>query len=101
MRNKPTIIAFKTPSLESCEQRPSQNSIGSMSKFFERLTEDFFFICFFTNISVVSPGLYTEKEAEEGRIFKRPNPNEAKGSRPVNYPVGKPLEVIVVIVSLL
>lgn len=32
MRNKPTIIAFKTPSLESCEQRPSQNSIGSMSK---------------------------------------------------------------------
>lgn len=32
MRNKPTIIAFKTPSLESCEQRPSQNSLGSMSK---------------------------------------------------------------------
>lgn len=32
MRNKPTIIAFKTPSLENCEQRPSQNSIGSMSK---------------------------------------------------------------------
>lgn len=31
MRNKPTIIAFKTPSLESCEQRASQNSIGSMS----------------------------------------------------------------------
>lgn len=33
MRNKPTIIAFKTPSLESCEQRQSTNSIGSMSKF--------------------------------------------------------------------
>lgn len=32
MRNKPTIIAFKTPSLENCEQRPSQNSLGSMSK---------------------------------------------------------------------
>lgn len=31
MRNKPTIIAFKTPSLENCEQRPSQNSLGSMS----------------------------------------------------------------------
>lgn len=28
MRNKPTIIAFKTPSLENCEQRPSQNSMG-------------------------------------------------------------------------
>lgn len=35
MRNKPTIIAFKTPSLESCEQRPSQNSIGSMSKYWD------------------------------------------------------------------
>lgn len=44
-------------------------------------------------LSVVSPGLYTEKEAEEGRIFKRSNPSEAKGPRPVNYPVGKPLEV--------
>lgn len=28
MRNKPTIIAFKTPSLENCEQRQSQNSIS-------------------------------------------------------------------------
>lgn len=44
-------------------------------------------------ILVVSPGLYTEKEAEEGRIFKRSNPTESKGPRPVNYPVGKPLEV--------
>lgn len=31
MRNKPTIIAFKTPSLENCEQRQSQNS---MSEYF-------------------------------------------------------------------
>lgn len=44
-------------------------------------------------VSVVSPGLYTEKEAEEGRIFKRSTPTEPKGPRPVNYPVGKPLEV--------
>ncbi|KAL3286019.1 hypothetical protein HHI36_000532 [Cryptolaemus montrouzieri] len=29
MRNKPTIIAFKTPSLENCEQRDSSDSIGS------------------------------------------------------------------------
>lgn len=28
MRNKPTIIAFKTPSLESCEKRDSSNSMG-------------------------------------------------------------------------
>lgn len=41
----------------------------------------------------MSPGLYTEKEAEEGRIFKRSTPNESKSARPVNYPVGKPLEV--------
>lgn len=33
MRNKPTIIAFKTPSLENCEQRQSQASMGSMSKY--------------------------------------------------------------------
>lgn len=30
MRNKPTIIAFKTPSLENCEQRPSQSSMSSL-----------------------------------------------------------------------
>lgn len=30
MRNKPTIIAFKTPSLENCEQRQSQNSISEL-----------------------------------------------------------------------
>lgn len=38
MRNKPTIIAFKTPSLENCEQRQSQNSM-SKSVWFNR--EDF------------------------------------------------------------
>lgn len=27
MRNKPVIIAFKTPSLESCERRQSNDSI--------------------------------------------------------------------------
>lgn len=30
MRNKPTIIAFKTPSLENCEQRESSSSFGSV-----------------------------------------------------------------------
>lgn len=33
MRHKPTIIAFKTPSLENCEQRESALSIGSMSQY--------------------------------------------------------------------
>jgi hypothetical protein len=32
MRNKPTIIAFKTPSLENCEQRDSSSSLGSVGK---------------------------------------------------------------------
>lgn len=31
MRNKPTIIAFKTPSLENCEARDSSSSLGSVS----------------------------------------------------------------------
>lgn len=76
MRNKPTIIAFKTPSLENCENRPSKDSM------------------------IVSPGqVYTQSEAEEGKIMRRvkeggerPNQEQPK-ARPVNYPVGKPLEV--------
>ncbi|GAB0100610.1 uncharacterized protein DMENIID0001_166720 [Sergentomyia squamirostris] len=76
MRNKPTIIAFKTPSLENCEQRQSTNSIGSM---------------------IVSPGMYTQKEAEEGKILKRFGNEEGaeRGPRPMNYPVGKPLEIFI------
>lgn len=30
MRNKPTIIAFKTPSLENCEKKQSSSSMGSI-----------------------------------------------------------------------
>lgn len=44
-------------------------------------------------VSVVSPGLYTQKEAEEGLLIRRSNQGETKSPRPVNYPVGKPLEV--------
>lgn len=72
MRNKPTIIAFKTPSLENCEPRDSTNSI------------------------VVSPGIYTAHEAEEGRVKRSTDGNnteEVKRTPSVNYPVGKPLEV--------
>lgn len=48
--------------------------------------------------SVVSPGVYSQREAEEGGIgnnkyaFKDKKNNEMK-LKPVNYPVGKPLEV--------
>lgn len=73
MRNKPTIIAFKTPSLENCEPRESTNSI------------------------VVSPGIYTAHEAEEGRVKRSitddNSAEEVKRTPSVNYPVGKPLEV--------
>ncbi|EAA12239.5 AGAP008072-PA, partial [Anopheles gambiae str. PEST] len=89
MRNKPTIIAFKTPSLENCEPRDSTNSI------------------------VVSPGVFTQKDAEEGRTAGAlPTSGAASSvvavgsgaasaassnpaSRPVNYPVGKPLEIYI------
>lgn len=72
MRNRPTIIAFKTPSLENCEPRDSTNSM------------------------VVSPGVFAAHEAEEGRVqraVKEPNVREVKRPPSVNYPVGKPLEV--------
>ncbi|XP_050094231.1 uncharacterized protein LOC126576951 [Anopheles aquasalis] len=87
MRNKPTIIAFKTPSLENCEPRDSTNSI------------------------VVSPGVFTQKDAEEGRtdpaVSGASTAVVATGAtgtsgaavsgapRPVNYPVGKPLEIYI------
>ena len=75
MRHKPTIIAFKTPSLENCEPRDSTNSI------------------------IVSPGLYTEKDAEEGTIQRKTDDStksaESNKTKAVNYPVGKPLEIYV------
>lgn len=45
MRHKPTIIAFKTPSLESCEQRPSQNSIGSLSTYARAMHSECRWVC--------------------------------------------------------
>lgn len=32
MRTKPTIIAFKTPSLENCDQKQSSSSFGTVGK---------------------------------------------------------------------
>lgn len=41
--------------------------------------------------------MYTQKEAEEGKILPRLKDNKSENDepkeRPVNYPVGKPLEV--------
>lgn len=123
MRNKPTIIAFKTPSLENCEQRPSQNSLGSMSKIFPSN----FLLCIASNRHFSYSQLYRLESIRKKKPKKvastrvgRINPatvcinlkyeiinesiptfsyqisdasGESKYNRPVNYPVGKPLEV--------
>ncbi|XP_074037293.1 NADPH oxidase isoform X2 [Leptinotarsa decemlineata] len=84
MRNKPTIIAFKTPSLENCEQRDSSSSFGSVGRQMSSLS--------FTS----SP----ERQAEEGRLIPlsregqlTPNFLQLHQLQPMNYPVGKPLEI--------
>lgn len=79
MRNKPTIIAFKTPSLEHCEATAALLPSGSSQN--------------------------TEGAAEEGRspaVTKLGTHSEDIGLEavsvrppitPMNFPVGKPLEV--------
>lgn len=70
MRTKPTIIAFKTPSLENWDPKPSAQTTDKT-------------------------GNFTQKEAEEGKVVRKDGDEitEVKVQRPVNYPVGKPLEV--------
>lgn len=70
MRTKPTIIAFKTPSLENWDPKASAQTADKT-------------------------GNFTQKEAEEGKVVRKDGEEviEVKVQRPVNYPVGKPLEV--------
>ncbi|GBP03598.1 NADPH oxidase 5 [Eumeta japonica] len=82
MRTKPTIIAFKTPSLENCEQKPSSDSILTAAR--RRL----------------SKSLSPDKDAELGSNSKEssstPESNKddsVAGKSFANYPVGKPLEI--------
>lgn len=99
MRNKPTIIAFKTPSLEECEARASaaqlaiaglmrQNSNSQTSPTVASMSS-----AGASNGAGVSP-----EAAEEGRspvLGSLPSSSglEVKLTTPVNYPVGKPLEI--------
>lgn len=77
MRNKPTIIAFKTPSLENCDQRISSSSFGhSIVRRHESRTS------------------LPDRRVEEGRMFGDYPP----GVKAMNYPVGKPLEVKILII---
>ncbi|KAL1130042.1 hypothetical protein AAG570_012985 [Ranatra chinensis] len=73
MRNKPTIIAFKTPSLENCEAKLSALSI----------------------INREDGGLInSDRAAEEGRAQCVPSgSDDSKTHTQINYPVGKPLEI--------
>ncbi|XP_063633431.1 NADPH oxidase 5 [Cydia splendana] len=77
MRIKPTIIAFKTPSLESCEQRRRSNeSILTVAR--RRL----------------SKSLSPDKDLENPPAITVQSPSEASTTEPfANYPVGKPLEI--------
>ncbi|XP_073994728.1 NADPH oxidase isoform X2 [Rhodnius prolixus] len=69
MRNKPTIIAFKTPSLESCDAKLSVLSVISRQE--------------------SSPGGCIERAAEEGKVDNVSTTSTTQA----NYPVGKPLEI--------
>ncbi|KAK9497325.1 hypothetical protein O3M35_004664 [Rhynocoris fuscipes] len=70
MRNKPTIIAFKTPSLESNEAKLSVLSVLNREE-------------------VAGPSASIERAVEEGNM---PTPGNS-GKKAMNYPVGKPLEI--------
>ncbi|KAF5289871.1 hypothetical protein FQR65_LT02005, partial [Abscondita terminalis] len=81
MRNKPTIIAFKTPSLENCEQRNSSSSLGS--------------VVLGRQTSAFSLTSNLDRQAEEGLVNVLTETSlDSQFLKPVNYPVGKPLEPI-------
>ncbi|XP_050436614.1 NADPH oxidase 5 isoform X2 [Adelges cooleyi] len=74
MRHKPTIIAFKTPSLENCENKVSSYSITMENA---------------SNIGSM------EFVTNENKSNERPDEDNS-GRSPINYPVGKPLEIYLV-----
>jgi hypothetical protein len=79
MRNKPTIIAFKTPSLERCEAAMALLSGGS-SQNAERMTEEG------RAPTVTKIGARSDDIGLDVVTVKSPITS-------MNYPVGKPLEV--------
>lgn len=93
MRTKPTIIAFKTPSLENCGQQQSCSSFGSVGKITKpMLSQDIRTINYAIGRqpSTISFMFNPERQMEEGRIQFSP---DMLSPKPENYPVGKPLEV--------
>ncbi|XP_024085279.1 NADPH oxidase 5 [Cimex lectularius] len=75
MRNKPTIIAFKTPSLESCEAKLSALSILSRQD----------------TAYLTSDRSNEESKGDLPGVSQRFEKNNTHTS--INYPVGKPLEI--------
>lgn len=82
MRNKPTIIAFKTPSLESFETTRKEVEIGKIWWFILSFNDEQIFIDFSEKTDKKENPADESSTAEEGKVVKA-----------VNFPVGKPLEV--------
>ncbi|CAL1686702.1 unnamed protein product [Lasius platythorax] len=93
MRTKPTIIAFKTPSLETCDYEfdASSNAASNANASENEMTP-------------VTPTVTIQIAAEEERLRKAFNEamdsseslnlkSESSSHTPINYPVGKPLEI--------
>ncbi|XP_043282159.1 NADPH oxidase 5 [Venturia canescens] len=93
MRTKPTIIAFKTPSMENCEYELTSNGVKSTEPSNETAAQN-------------PPSEALAVAAEEGLLSPNAQSRERKTSiraygknqfnfQPViNYPVGKPLEIL-------
>ncbi|PSN47090.1 hypothetical protein C0J52_23521 [Blattella germanica] len=79
MRNKPTIIAFKTPSLENCEASMALLPSGGQSP--ERSAEEG------RSPAIVKVGARSDDVSLELVAAKSPITS-------MNYPVGKPLEIL-------
>ncbi|XP_043508307.1 NADPH oxidase 5 isoform X1 [Frieseomelitta varia] len=87
MRNKPTIIAFKTPSLENYESE----SRTSINEYTSQTTTDEYRRKSSNNLNII-------QAAEEGRLQETSNRNsdddiKSDSRLALNYTVGKPLEI--------
>ncbi|KAM3957213.1 NADPH oxidase [Aphomia sociella] len=78
MRNKPAVVAFKTPSYEDCERRRSNDSILTLAR--RRLSKS------------LSPDKDVEAEKPTGEVVSTAEKTEDEFA---DYPIGKPLEIYV------
>ncbi|XP_059056075.1 NADPH oxidase 5-like [Achroia grisella] len=76
MRNKPAVVAFKTPSYEDCERRRSNDSILTIAR--RRLSKS------------LSPDKDIEAEKPSSEVVASTDTVDGEFA---DYPIGKPLEV--------